>query len=205
MLTKRVIHQKWYERNINMTDIYFVRHAQSDISVHDDRSRPLTEKGLQDRGRVTAFLEDKGVTVMASSPYKRAYDTIEQFARKKGIGIICIEDFRERRLAEEWIEDFMAFSKDQWEDFTYKRAGGESLQEVQKRNVDALFGLLQTYPDQTMVIGTHGTALSTIIHCFDPSYGFVRFMEMKGLMPWIVHFQFDGSACISINPINLFD
>lgn len=32
-----------------MTTVYFVRHAQPDLSVHDDLTRPLTEKGLQDR------------------------------------------------------------------------------------------------------------------------------------------------------------
>lgn len=188
-----------------MTDVYFVRHAESDCSVHDDRSRPLTERGMIDRTRVTKFLADKGITVMASSPYKRAYDTIEEFARQQGIEIYCREDFRERCIAEGWIEDFTAFSRRQWEDFSYERAAGESLGEVQKRNVAALHELLAAYPGQAMAIGTHGTALSAIIHYFDPSFGFEHFTKIKNLMPWVVHFRFDEKTCQSIEYINLFD
>lgn len=188
-----------------MTDVYFVRHAESDCGVHDDRSRPLTEKGMADRTLVTKFLADKGITVMASSPYKRAYDTIEEFSRQQGLEIHCIEDFKERCIAEGWIEDFTAFSRRQWEDFSYKRAAGESLGEVQKRNVAALYELLSAYPGKAMAIGTHGTALSTIIHYFDPSFGFENFTEIKNLMPWIVHFRFDGKICRAIEYVNLFD
>ncbi len=48
-------------RNIRRikTDIYFVRHAQSDISVKDDMLRPLTEKGMSDTKLVTKALKDK--------------------------------------------------------------------------------------------------------------------------------------------------
>ncbi len=37
-----------------MTTIYFIRHAQSDQFVHDDRTHPLTAEGLGDRN-VTAL------------------------------------------------------------------------------------------------------------------------------------------------------
>ena len=30
-----------------MTTVYFVRHAQPDLSVHDDLTRPLTERGCK--------------------------------------------------------------------------------------------------------------------------------------------------------------
>lgn len=30
------------------TDIYFVRHVQSDLSIKDDVIRPLTQKGIKD-------------------------------------------------------------------------------------------------------------------------------------------------------------
>ena len=34
-----------------MTNVYFIRHAETDYSNHDDLLRPLTEKGMQDRKR----------------------------------------------------------------------------------------------------------------------------------------------------------
>ena len=32
-----------------MTTVYFVRHAQPDLSVHDDLTRPLTENLLKEK------------------------------------------------------------------------------------------------------------------------------------------------------------
>lgn len=56
-----------------MTHLYYVRHAQPDYSVHDDLTRPLTEKGMRDCALVTAFLADKSLTacspVLISAPW----------------------------------------------------------------------------------------------------------------------------------------
>lgn len=38
-----------------MTHIYFVRHAQLNYDNHDDFSRELSEKGLEDRKLATAL------------------------------------------------------------------------------------------------------------------------------------------------------
>lgn len=54
-----------------MTNVYFVRHAQPNYENHDDLTRELTEKGLQDRKLVTEFLRDKEIHAVLSSPFKR--------------------------------------------------------------------------------------------------------------------------------------
>ena len=115
-----------------MTTIYFVRHAEPNYDNHNDISRELTNKGLKDRRLVTDFLADKQIDVVLSSPYKRAIDTISEFAELKGIDIIIIDEFKERKIDSGWIEDFNSFCKKQWEDFSYKLSDGECLGEVQK-------------------------------------------------------------------------
>ena len=45
-----------------MTNVYFVRHAQPNYENHDDLTRELTEKGLQDRKLVTEFFRAKEVS-----------------------------------------------------------------------------------------------------------------------------------------------
>ncbi|CAM4049266.1 hypothetical protein COLU111180_20840 [Cohnella lubricantis] len=82
------------------TTIFFVRHAESDISIKDEMSRPLTPKGLSDSRRV-------------------------------------------------------------------------------------------------------GTALSTIVHYFDPEFGFDHFWRMVGKMPYILAFQFDGTELKAIEEVEL--
>ena len=181
-----------------------MRHAQPNFDNHDDMTRELSEKGLADCKLVTDFLSDKHIHAVLSSPYKRAVDTVRQFADSIDVEVITMDALRERRVDSEWIEDFDGFCKRQWSDFDYKLSDGESLGEVQSRNIAALRGILVEYADKNIVIGTHGTALSTIINYYDSSFGYERFCEIKALMPWIVCMEFDGQTNISIQMTDLF-
>lgn len=71
----------------NITAVYFVRHAVPNYNNHDDMTRELTVQGLRDRKLVTDFLLDKNIDVVLSSPYKRAVDTIKEFADVKKLQI----------------------------------------------------------------------------------------------------------------------
>jgi 2,3-bisphosphoglycerate-dependent phosphoglycerate mutase len=186
------------------TEIYFIRHAEPNYNNHDDLTRELTKKGLVDRELVTNYLSDKNIEIVLSSPYKRAVDTVKHFADKNNMIIEQVEDFKERKIDSCWIEDFESFSKSQWSDFTYKLSDGECLNEVKIRNISALQNILKTHIGKKIIIGSHGTALSTIINYYDNSFGYDDFVSIKNLMPWIVKFIFEGDACIKIEKINLF-
>lgn len=188
-----------------MTTVYFVRHAEPNYDNHDDDTRELSPKGLQDRKLVTAFLNDKQIDRVFSSPYRRARETVAAFADGKGLPIRLIDDFRERRIADCWIEDFQTFSRNQWEDFDYRLADGESLREVQNRNIRALHALIREHEGETMVVGSHGTALSTVIHYYKPDFGYADFHRIRKLMPWIVKFEFENGECVSVQEYNLFE
>ena len=110
-----------------------------------------------------------------------------------------VEDFRERMVDTGWIEDFRTFSKRQWADFQYKLTDGECLAEVQQRNVRALAEVLKRHPGGHIVIGTHGTALSTLLHHYDPAYGYDWFERIRTVIPLVVKATFlaDGSASIT--------
>lgn len=186
------------------TEIYFIRHAEPNYNNQDDLIRELTPKGLADRELVTNYLSDKNIEIVLSSPYKRAVDTVKHFADKYNIIIEQVEDFRERKIDSCWIEDFETFSKSQWRDFKYKLSDGESLNEVQSRNISALQNVLKTHIGKKIIIGSHGTALSTIINYYDNSFGYDDFVSIKNLMPWIIKFIFEDDACIKIEKIDLF-
>lgn len=191
-----------------MTTVYFIRHAQADDSNRDGRNRPLTEKGLADRKLVTAFLQDKDIDIVMSSPFRRAVDTVANFAAKNGFEIEIVEDFRERKsdidLTKENI-GFDAFMERQWTDFNYTYSDGECLAVVQKRNITALNDVLRKHKDKNIVIGTHGTALSTIINYYDRTYGFADFMAMVDILPWVVKMKFDGENIVGMWKIDLFE
>lgn len=187
-----------------MTKVYFVRHAEPNYDNHDDSLRELSPKGMEDRKLVTAFLSDKEIDVVLSSPFKRAVDTVADFAEKNNIPIKTIDDFRERKVDSCWIDDFAEFSRKQWTDFSYKLSDGECLKEVQDRNIAALNAVLEKYNGKNIVIGSHGTALSTIINYYDNSFGYEDFEKIRFIMPWIVEFAFDADKkCVEIKKYNL--
>jgi len=191
-----------------MTTVYFIRHAESDISVRDGRIRPLTEKGLADRKLVTEFLQDKNIDAVLSSPFKRAVDTVADFAEKNGFKIEIVEAFRERKGDSDMDRnnfDFDAFNKRQWADFSYTLSDGECIAEVQKRNISALNDVLFRYRNKNIVIGTHGMALSAIINNYDNTYNFDDFMAMLYINPWVVRMDFNDDGCICIKKIDLFN
>ena len=187
-----------------MTTIFFVRHSEPDLSIHDDYLRPLSPKGELDCKLVTKFLADKKIEVALSSPFKRAVDTILPFASSRDLQVETIEDFRERKISDDWLEDFTAFTKMQWADFTYKLRDGECLLEVQERNIAALEKVLVQHENKNIVVGTHGTALSVIINFYDKTYGYEDFQSIVRIFPWIVKMEFDKKNCIRIEKIDLF-
>ena len=177
-----------------MTRIYYVRHAEPNYHNHDDAGRELTAKGHASCRLVTDFLLDKGIQAILSSPYRRAVDTILPFAEAMRLPIRHVQDFRERKVDSAWIDDFEAFTRRQWADFDFHLDGGESLREVQQRNIAALSDVLREYAGQAVVIGGHGTAVSTILNHYDPSFGYKQFDSIRRIMPWIVRMDFDGDS-----------
>ncbi len=186
-----------------MTQLYFVRHAEPNYRNHDDASRELSPRGLEDRHLVTAFLLDKGIDAVLSSPYRRAVDTVRPFADAMRLPIEHVPDFRERRIDSVWIDDFDAFARNQWADFDYRLSDGESLREVQERNVAAMHRVLAAYEGQRVAIGGHGTAISTILNYVDPSFGYKAFERIRRLMPWVVRLDFEGICFIGMEQFDL--
>jgi 2,3-bisphosphoglycerate-dependent phosphoglycerate mutase len=180
------------------TKIYFIRHSEADFSIKDDFSRPLSSKGANDSKKLVNFFKNKNIDLMFSSPYKRATDTIKPISEKLNISIETINNFRERKISNGWIKDFSSYAKQQWQDFTFKLPEGECLNEVQERNVTSLFKLLEAHQGKNIIIGTHGTALSTIINYFDSNFGYDNFMKIKDVVPLIVTMSFKNNEIKSL-------
>lgn len=178
-----------------MTKIYFVRHAQPDFTWSDDLTRPLTAEGMRDRISVAETLKNVYLDFAISSPYLRSVKTIEQAAEMHGLTIHIDERFRERGKGHNGNNKKM-FRK-RWSDFDYHEVGGESLREVQERNIAALFEILDGHRNENIMIGTHGTALSTILNYFYQSFGCDDFLRIIDYMPYIVRLDFEERDCVN--------
>ncbi|WP_238885068.1 histidine phosphatase family protein [Clostridium sp. YIM B02551] len=177
-----------------MTSIYFIRHAQPDHDWEEDRTRPLSDAGMIDSKRVTEFFREMEIGYYISSPYKRSIDTIRESADGHGISIILDERLRERESG--LSGNNMEMFKRRWDNLDFHEECGESLKMVQERNIKAIFEIINNYKDANIVIGTHGTALSTILNYFEPSYCCDDFLRMIDFMPYIIRLDFDGIKCV---------
>lgn len=182
-----------------MTNVYFVRHAQPLFSHAHDLTRPLTEEGMKDAGIVLSHLKDKEIDVFYCSPYKRSVDTIRETAEYYGMEINKDVRFREREKGPDSNNHSM-FRK-RWEDHSFAEEGGESIQVVQDRNIEALHEVLRKHEGENIVIGTHGTALSTILNYYNPDFGCDDFLRIIDWMPYILAAEFDGVNLVSMKEI----
>lgn len=178
-----------------MTKVYFVRHAQPEHDWEDDRTRPLTAEGKADSKIVFDFLKDKKIDVFYCSPYKRSLDTIADTAAYYEKEIITDVRLRER---EKGINgnSYGMFEK-RWNDHDYHEENGESIRMVQERNIAALSEILAKNKNKNIVIGTHGTALSTMLNFYNPNFGCNDFLRIIDWMPYIIELDFEGDTLVS--------
>lgn len=177
-----------------MTELFFIRHAQSCMGWADDAARPLTSEGERDAAQVTRVLHDTALDAVVSSPYVRALSTLRGCAMDHGLDIETDRRLIERMRGqgggtEDWV-------RKRWADFACCEPGGESLASVQRRNMAAVTDILHRYAGKAVAIGTHGTALSTILRWYDPAFDGEAFFRMEYYMPYIVHMTFDGETLV---------
>jgi len=177
-----------------MTHIYFVRHAQPEHNWEEDRSRSLTEEGQRDSMRVNEILKDTILDYAISSPYLRSRETIRECVENHGLNLETDERLRERTKGHKG-NNLDMFRK-RWSDLEYYEEGGESLGMVQRRNMETIKELLHTHQNKSIIIGTHGTALSTILHYFDPTFNCDSFLRIIDYTPYIIRLDFEGSECV---------
>jgi len=182
-----------------MTHLYFVRHAQPEFEHEDDRTRPLTKEGMEDRKVVLEVLKDKEIDVFYCSPYQRSISTIQEAADYYKLDIHTDERLRERKKGR--IGNTHELIRKRWADKEYHEEGGESIHMVQSRNIKALKEILTENENKNIVIGTHGTAFSTIMNYYLPEFDCDDFFRIIDWMPYIVQLKFNGQKLVSVSEL----
>lgn len=190
LLRDTLVLKKVLRLRSRITRVYFVRHAQSDYNWEDNRTRPLTEEGRADRQIVKDLLRYVDIDFVISSPYVRSVDTIREYAKERNLDIHTDERLRERDSAEGGNSREMI--RKRWADFSFHEEGGESLAMVQKRNMAAFNEILEQHQGENVLIGTHGTALSTILNFYEPEFQIDNFLRMIDYMPYVIRLDFEG-------------
>lgn len=183
-----------------MTTLIFIRHAESDFSVHEESIRPLTSAGKKGAEDLVSLLDGQTPDAIYSSPFLRTMDTVRPLAQANQLKILPLDDLQERKVGT-WVDDFSAYAKTQWMDFDYHQPGGESLRQTEARMKRALSKILAEQGGNTVFIGCHGTALSVLLHSFFPDFGYDNFVRIKNVMPYVIQLCFQGEKLISMREL----
>ena len=181
--------------NAVMTELYFVRHAQSVSGWVDDASRPLTEDGKRDAKQVARVLLDTPLEAVVSSPYLCCLDTVRPCAASHGLDIETDARLRQRKSGPGGLSQDM--TERRFEDFSFSETGGESLFSVQTRVNAAVRDLLSAYEGRSILVCTHGTTLSMVLHAFLPVFSLQNHLQLLQYLPYIIRTDFDGDRLIN--------
>lgn len=158
-----------------MTNILLIRHCSATGQDPDD---PLTLEGLQQAKELIHYLKNYSISKIISSPYLRAVQTIEPFAKHYDIPIHVDTRLKERILSSENLLDWVEKLEQTFEDFDLKFEGGES-------NIEALYRIQQCLnenkveDDSFIVVVTHGNLASMLLTSLDPNFGFEGWRQMQ--------------------------
>lgn len=163
-----------------MTDFLLIRHAASAPSADQpEPDWPLSNAGADAAHRLVSSLADRPIDAIYASPYARAVATVGPLAGARSLRITRVEPLRERKLSEAMVPDWRDHLEHSWLDFDYRLPGGESARECQQRMIACLTSLAQSHGGESLVVCSHGNALSLFLNSLDPSFGFAAWQTMS--------------------------
>jgi len=131
----------------------------------------LSEVGLKQASRLTSFLKGENVSVIVSSPLKRALDTAKAIASQHKITVKIDAGLKEIEVGEmeglslsSLSTDFSQYLMRGWQEGGSGRLpGGESFVELQQRSWACVERLLAEHKDRTAVVVSHYFVILAII------------------------------------------
>ena len=165
-----------------MTTFYFVRHAKSDPFRGSDKDRSITEEGYIQAQQLVEVFKHIEFDLLITSPYQRAIDTLIYLALDRKETIQTYEELKEIRLSKKPIQNVLEYQqlmKKIFKEPSYNLDGCESIKQTQDRAVPIIKELVERYPDDTIVVGTHGTLFTAMLKYFDEEYGYEFWKSLK--------------------------
>jgi len=145
-----------------------VRHCESSGQSPE---APLTTRGSVQAEALSEFLAPHEIGRIVSSPYLRARQTIEPFARSARLRIGIDDRLAERRLSPQPIADWRDVVRRSFDEPGFSVPGGESGAETRTRGFAAIRAALDS-DGPLPVIVSHGQLLSLVLHAVDPGFGY---------------------------------
>ena len=155
-----------------MTVFHLLRHgerASQQVLIGRLPGIPLTERGRAEIASVAERLAGEQIAAIYSSPLQRTRETAEIVAERLGLPVAICEDLTELDFGEWTGSTFDQIRGDpRWRPWSTHRSlaripGGESMREVQRRSVEALFEIGERHPEDTVVLVSHGDVIRAML------------------------------------------
>ncbi|MBK3494617.1 histidine phosphatase family protein [Viridibacillus sp. YIM B01967] len=158
-----------------MKKIYIIRHCKA---AGQEREAMLTVEGIEQAKQLAESLQQYEIKRIISSPFTRAIQTIEPFAKKAQIDIERDERLAERILSTQNIDDWLEKLQQTFLDMDVKYEGGESSKEATERINQLIEELFEASVEDAAII-SHGNLLSLLITKYNSGFGFSGWQAMK--------------------------
>ncbi|MBF6454304.1 histidine phosphatase family protein [Nocardia cyriacigeorgica] len=179
--------------------LLLVRHADAGIpraDGPDDHRRALTAAGRRSARRLVCELLACGPTVVASSPYLRAAQTVAPTAQAAGRAVRTDSALREWDSGIAPTPDYARWYARSWARPETARPGGESLRQLSERAVSALSRWAEA-AGGPIVVGSRGMFIAAALAGYGIAgigWPFVRALPM----PAIYRLEFDPSGAVVV-------
>jgi 2,3-bisphosphoglycerate-dependent phosphoglycerate mutase len=179
---------------LTQTIVYLLRHAQSlpDQEIAEPEW-PLSESGVEQALALVEPLKKLEIDRIFTSPFRRAIATISPYCSTNDLAFEINEDLRERKLKEQsMLENWQGLIERAWNDLDYALPNCESGHACQNRISNCISHLVTTYPGDTLLISSHGNAISLYLNKLDSTFGYAGWQSMKN--PDLFRIIFTGDS-----------
>ncbi|TCZ79871.1 histidine phosphatase family protein [Paenibacillus albiflavus] len=158
-----------------MKNIYLIRHCKAE---GQEPEASLTCEGEHQAKELAKLLSSYSISLVITSPYKRAVDTIRSYCDLSHIPCITDARLQERVLSSVPMTDWMDKLRETYLDLDLAYEGGESSNEAMRRGMQVIEEL-QHRPECNAALITHGALMSLILKAYDPAFGFEEWLNLS--------------------------
>ena len=157
-----------------VTQVVLVRHGETewnrDQRVQGHLDVPLSERGVEQAERLAAWIKDEPTDAVLTSDLQRARVTAEILAAGR-VPVLLEARLREGRFGlfegltgaearASYPEEYRAWREDA---IRHRPPGGETLEDLQRRCMEALAERLPAYPGETVLVVAHGGPIRVMV------------------------------------------
>jgi 2,3-bisphosphoglycerate-dependent phosphoglycerate mutase len=162
-------------RLVMQQTLFLIRHAES--SGPEPGAR-LTERGAAQANALANTLAALDIEAVFSSPYQRALATIAPFCARQALPVSVVNGLRERLLSPTPCHDWQHHIAASFTDTAYALPGGESLDTVRARSLQAFAKMASTGHARFAAV-SHGNLIASVLHHLNPDFGFDGWRSLR--------------------------